>query len=197
MELPVAGSVETDQWEHYGLALQRYTHFTSPIRRYADVVVHRLLLAAVAAGHTESQLQPQPAQLADSELQQLADHLNERNRVRPLTPKQRTPRICGIASQGDTFSLVTGNFLSQMHLSILKDSMILKSGKQLFQPKTKRLLSGVIRLFSVPTFITSESRGTRASPTVLDKCFHILQRLQLESTPFLATRHLQKTIVTF
>lgn len=35
---------------HFGLALAEYTHFTSPIRRYADVVVHRQLLKAIQAG---------------------------------------------------------------------------------------------------------------------------------------------------
>jgi exoribonuclease R len=34
---------------HYGLGLSFYTHFTSPIRRYADIVVHRLIRQAIGA----------------------------------------------------------------------------------------------------------------------------------------------------
>jgi ribonuclease R len=35
---------------HFGLALPRYAHFTSPIRRYADLMVHRALISGLALG---------------------------------------------------------------------------------------------------------------------------------------------------
>ncbi len=39
-----------DNIGHFGLNLRRYAHFTSPIRRYADLVVHRALIAALGLG---------------------------------------------------------------------------------------------------------------------------------------------------
>ena len=40
-----------DNFGHFGLALQKYAHFTSPIRRYADLIVHRALITAHGWGN--------------------------------------------------------------------------------------------------------------------------------------------------
>lgn len=58
-----------DDWCHFALNVPMYTHFTSPIRRYADVIVHRLLMAALYDQATEYTVE---------HVKTIVDHCNQR-----------------------------------------------------------------------------------------------------------------------
>ncbi|XP_030915567.1 DIS3-like exonuclease 1 isoform X2 [Geospiza fortis] len=81
------GSCPEEQFHHYGLALEKYTHFTSPIRRYADIVVHRLLMAATLRGTTGD---VKDNIISNKDLEELCRHINNRNRAAQRAQKQST-----------------------------------------------------------------------------------------------------------
>ncbi len=63
-----------DNVGHFGLALEKYAHFTSPIRRYADLLVHRGLISALKLG--EGGLDPDAA----DNFEDLGEHISAAER---------------------------------------------------------------------------------------------------------------------
>ena len=75
-----------DNIGHFGLALPRYAHFTSPIRRYADLCVHRALIRGLGAG---------PDGLTDAEsarLEDTAEHITATERRAALAEREAIDR---------------------------------------------------------------------------------------------------------
>ena len=70
-----SGNLDSDDnIKHYGLAADIYTHFTSPIRRYADLMVHRMLSFAIGSTQLESGL------LNKDKIQAICENINKRHK---------------------------------------------------------------------------------------------------------------------
>lgn len=86
---------------HYGLGFKHYTHFTSPIRRYSDLIVHRILYNYIE-GNGNSIYSP-------LKLEEIADHISatERNAIEAERFSIKIKQIQFLESQiGETFHAV-------------------------------------------------------------------------------------------
>lgn len=87
---------------HFGLALERYAHFTSPIRRYADLIVHRALIKAYQLGDDGLTEQEQ------NKLPQIAEHISERERIAQSAERETIDRYVALYLQDKVGNVFDG-----------------------------------------------------------------------------------------
>lgn len=146
---------------HYGLQFTHYTHFTSPIRRYPDMMVHRLLEKYVLGGKQESLPKEALEEACDhcSEMEQLAQQA-ERDSIKEFQAMWMTAHI-GEEFDG-TIANVTdfGMFvrLNDSHCEgLIHIGQIVKDDYMLYDEKNYRLIAE----HSGRTFVLGDSVRVR------------------------------------
>jgi ribonuclease R len=128
---------------HFGLALPRYAHFTSPIRRYADLLVHRALVSGLRLG---------PDGLGEAEAERFPDtgeHIT------------RTERRAAAAERDAVDRYLAAHMAHQVgnHFDA-RVSGVTRSG--LFVTLESNGASGIVPLGSLPDDRWTEDEGGRA-----------------------------------
>ncbi|MCJ1383103.1 exosome catalytic subunit dis3 [Xylographa soralifera] len=89
-----SGTQAYPEFRHYGLASEIYTHFTSPIRRYADLVAHRQLAAAIEYEGVDASLR------SKSKLEGVCKNINVRHRNAQMAGRASVEYYVGQALKG-------------------------------------------------------------------------------------------------
>ncbi|MCJ1321466.1 exosome catalytic subunit dis3 [Xylographa vitiligo] len=89
-----SGTQAYPEFRHYGLASEIYTHFTSPIRRYADLVAHRQLAAAIEYEGIDASLR------SKNKLEGVCKNINVRHRNAQMAGRASVEYYVGQALKG-------------------------------------------------------------------------------------------------
>ena len=89
-----SGTQSYSDFRHYGLASEIYTHFTSPIRRYADLVAHRQLAAAIGYEQLD------PSLHSKHKLEGVCQNINVRHRNAQMAGRASIEYYVGQALKG-------------------------------------------------------------------------------------------------
>lgn len=89
-----SGTQSFPEFRHYGLASDIYTHFTSPIRRYADLVAHRQLAAAIEYEQSDTSLR------SKARLEDITKNINVRHRNAQMAGRASIEYYVGQALKG-------------------------------------------------------------------------------------------------
>ncbi|KAF2094567.1 ribonuclease R [Rhizodiscina lignyota] len=89
-----AGTQSYPEFRHYGLASEIYTHFTSPIRRYADLEAHRQLASAIDYEPLDASLQ------SKAKLEAVCKNINVRHRNAQMAGRASVEYYVGQALKG-------------------------------------------------------------------------------------------------
>ena len=100
-----------DNAGHYGLGLTRYAHFTSPIRRYADLLVHRRLIAACRLGS-------EPVFLEREAVEEICSHISETEQTAAKAERRTTARLSAVLMQAHIDELLEATITGVTHAGL-------------------------------------------------------------------------------